>query len=72
MPKSRIIRQQALQLLCQFDAGNSEVASITEVGFDEETSETTEPLLSAFTVDLKSPIMKLWIPNLYLLPCTVS
>ena len=47
MPKSRIIRQQALQLLCQFDAGNSEVASITEEGFDEDTSETTVPLSKA-------------------------
>ncbi|MDP7009518.1 MAG: transcription antitermination factor NusB [Phycisphaerales bacterium] len=43
MPQSRIIRQQALQLLCQFDAGNSDVASITDPMFDEERSETTAP-----------------------------
>lgn len=43
MPQSRIIRQQALQLLCQFDAGNCDVAAITGELFDEEISETTEP-----------------------------
>ncbi len=43
MPQSRILRQQTLQLLCQFDAGNSDVASITDATFDEETSETSPP-----------------------------
>ncbi len=41
MPQSRILRQQTLQLLCQFDAGNCDVASITDETFDEETSKTT-------------------------------
>ncbi|MBC8202972.1 MAG: transcription antitermination factor NusB [Planctomycetes bacterium] len=43
MPQSRILRQQTLQLLCQFDAGNTDVASITDATFDEETSETISP-----------------------------
>ena len=43
MPQSRIIRQQTLQLICQYDAGNCDVASITEVGFNEDTSETMQP-----------------------------
>ena len=43
MQQSRILRQQTLQLLCQFDAGNCDVASITDATFNEETSETTPP-----------------------------
>ena len=49
MPQSRTIRQQALQLLCQFDAGNCDVACITDESFDEETSATTEPHAKAAT-----------------------
>ncbi|MEE2912336.1 MAG: transcription antitermination factor NusB [Planctomycetota bacterium] len=40
----RIIRQQALQLLCQFDAGNESVTCITTEPFDEDTGITSEPL----------------------------
>jgi len=40
---SRIIRQQALQLLCQFDAGNEDVPRITSESFDEDTCSTSQP-----------------------------
>jgi N utilization substance protein B len=43
MQQSRIIRQQTLQILCQYDSGNSEVASITGQDFNEELSKTVEP-----------------------------
>ena len=43
MSQSRSLRQQTLQLLCQFDAGNCDVASITEETFDEDISETLPP-----------------------------
>ena len=43
MSQSRILRQQTLQLLCQFDAGNCDVASITDEAFNEETSKTILP-----------------------------
>lgn len=43
MKGSRLFRQQVLQLLCQFDAGNEEVAHITNSTFDEELSPSTEP-----------------------------
>lgn len=39
----RILRQQTLQLLCQFDAGNEDVALITNTPFDEDLSSTSEP-----------------------------
>ena len=39
----RELRQQTLQLLCQFDTGNEDVARITEAMFDEESSATCEP-----------------------------
>ena len=39
----RILRQQTLQLLCQFDAGNEDVALITNSPFDEDLSSTSEP-----------------------------
>ena len=39
----RIIRQQALQLLCQFDAGNEDVPRITSESFDEDTCSTSQP-----------------------------
>lgn len=39
----RILRQQTLQLLCQFDAGNDEEVLITTVPFDEDLSSTVEP-----------------------------
>ena len=39
----RSLRQQTLQLLCQFDAGNEDVALITETQFDEVASSTVEP-----------------------------
>ena len=39
----RIIRQQALQLLCQFDAGNEDVPCITSEAFDEDTGATSQP-----------------------------
>ena len=38
MKDGRTIRQQALQLLCQFDAGNEDVPCITTEHFDEENS----------------------------------
>lgn len=38
-----MIRQQALQLLCQFDAGNEDVPCITTENFDEDNSETSQP-----------------------------
>ena len=34
MPTSRALREQVIQLLCQFDAGNEDVALITEGDFD--------------------------------------
>jgi len=43
MKGSRLFRQQVLQLLCQFDAGNEEVVHITNATFDEELSPTIEP-----------------------------
>ena len=36
MPNSRLLREQVLQLLCQFDAGNVDVAHTIESNFDEE------------------------------------
>ena len=36
-------REQTLQLLCQFDAGNEDVAHITKTPFDENESHSTEP-----------------------------
>lgn len=39
----RILREQTLQLLCQFDAGNEDVARITETPFDEDSSLTSDP-----------------------------
>ena len=39
----RKIRQQALQLLCQYDAGNEDVPCITSDSFDEDTGSTSEP-----------------------------
>ena len=54
MPQSRILRQQTLQLLCQFDAGNCDVASITDETFDEETSKTTPP--SAKVISLANKV----------------
>lgn len=44
MEDGRTIRQQALQLLCQFDAGNDDVPSITPENFDEDNSDTSQPL----------------------------
>ena len=43
VPNHRALRQQTLQLLCQFDAGNEDAALITELNFDEDTSSTQEP-----------------------------
>ena len=43
IPDYRSLRQQTLQLLCQFDAGNEDVALITETQFDEDDSSTIEP-----------------------------
>ena len=43
MKDGRTIRQQALQLLCQFDAGNEDVPCVTTEHFDEENSETSQP-----------------------------
>jgi N utilization substance protein B len=43
MPNSRTVREQVIQLLCQFDAGNEDVARITEVNFDEDSDDTNEP-----------------------------
>jgi N utilization substance protein B len=42
-PQKRELRIQTLQLLCQFDAGNEDVALITDEYFDEESSSTNEP-----------------------------
>jgi N utilization substance protein B len=39
----RMLRQQVLQLLCQFDAGNEDVALITDAQFDEDAGSTLEP-----------------------------
>jgi N utilization substance protein B len=39
----RELRQQTLQLLCQFDAGNEDVALITESNFDEDASSSIDP-----------------------------
>jgi len=39
----RALRQQTLQLLCQFDAGNEDVALITEMNFDEDASSSIDP-----------------------------
>ena len=44
---SRELREQTIQLLCQFDAGNKDVALITETPFDEESSTTKEPCQNA-------------------------
>jgi|TARA_B100000959_G_scaffold277930_1_gene335332 N utilization substance protein B len=49
-PNRREIRQQTLQLLCQFDAGNEDVALIAEEPFDEDTSSTITPHEKAFTL----------------------
>jgi transcription antitermination protein NusB len=38
-----MLREQVLQLLCQFDAGNEDVALITQNDFDEDTGTTNEP-----------------------------
>jgi N utilization substance protein B len=46
----RFLRQQTLQLLCQFDAGNEDVALITETVFDENTSSTLDPDAKAITL----------------------
>lgn len=43
MPEYRKLRQQTLQLLCQFDSGNEDVVSITDDSFDEENSDTSTP-----------------------------
>ena len=43
IPDNRWLRQQTLQLLCQFDAGNEDVVHITETRFDEDASSTIEP-----------------------------
>ncbi len=43
MPNSRPLREQVLQLLCQFDAGNEDVAQITTANFNEESGKTSEP-----------------------------
>ena len=43
MPKSRTLREQVLQLLCQYDAGNEDVAYTTEQNFNEESGTTNEP-----------------------------
>ncbi len=43
MPNSRKLREQVIQLLCQFDAGNEDVALITDDNFDEDTGTTNEP-----------------------------
>ena len=53
MPQSRIIRQQALQLLCQFDAGNLDVAYTTDATFDEEYSDTSKPHAKAASLAKK-------------------
>ena len=43
MPTSRALREQVIQLLCQFDAGNEDVALITEGDFDEDHGTTNKP-----------------------------
>jgi N utilization substance protein B len=43
MPNSRTLREQVIQLLCQFDVGNEDVAFITENDFDDDTGKTNEP-----------------------------
>ncbi len=43
MPNSRLLREQVLQLLCQFDAGNVDAAHTIESDFDEEIDKTNEP-----------------------------
>ena len=43
MPTSRALREQVIQLLCQFDAGNEDVALITEGDFDEDHGTTKKP-----------------------------
>ena len=55
MPKSRTLREQVLQLLCQYDAGNEDVAHITEHNFDEDTGTTNEPEAKA-----KKLAKKIW------------
>jgi N utilization substance protein B len=50
MVTSRTLRQQVLQLLCQFDAGNKDDAYITEDPFDEDTSTTTTPNKKVLTL----------------------
>ena len=47
MPTSRNIRQQTLQLLCQFDVGNAESACITDAQFNEDSSDTMTPCAEA-------------------------
>jgi N utilization substance protein B len=49
----RLLRQQTLQLLCQFDAGNDEEALITTIPFDEDLSTTVEPDAKALTLARK-------------------
>jgi N utilization substance protein B len=43
MQNSRELRMQVIQLLCQFDSGNKDVARITQSDFDEDDSNTSEP-----------------------------
>ena len=43
MPNSRELRMQVIQLLCQFDSGNEDVARITQIDFDEDEGNTSEP-----------------------------
>ncbi|MBC8201890.1 MAG: transcription antitermination factor NusB [Planctomycetes bacterium] len=43
MPNSRELRKQVIQLLCQFDSGNEDVAKITHSDFDEDEGNTNEP-----------------------------
>ena len=50
---NRELRQQVLQLLCQFDAGNEDIARITEQKFDEENSSTLEPSKEAMELAKK-------------------
>jgi N utilization substance protein B len=47
MPRSRLLREQVLQLLCQFDAGNEDVAYTIDSNFDEDTGKTNEPTKQA-------------------------
>jgi transcription antitermination protein NusB len=55
MPNSRPIREQVLQLLCQFDAGNKDEAQITAQNFNEESGLTDEPNKKA-----RSLAKKIW------------